>query len=319
MATVLRSSQEPIRTTSHVSRQPLDLTVTRTAPIAVIIPTYNRGRAVFTVLDRIHQCDPLPSEIWVHVDLANGMLEKELAQKYPEVKILPSLTRLGCSGGRHRGFLACNQPYAVSFDDDSYPIDGDFFSELARLFAEYPRAAVFATSIWHRHESPISRSAAVSRTASYVGCGHAVRISAYRDVRGLLPLAVGYGMEESDLSLQLFAAGWHVYEAKSLRVFHDTELKHHQSTEIIAGTITNVGLFAFLHYPLVGWGRGLLQIANKVAYCIRMKRLRGVITGLVRIPYDCYRHRQYRRPIPWQTVKRFLDFCKSGSLRGDAV
>jgi hypothetical protein len=29
--------------------------------------------------------------------------------------------------GRHRCLLACKPPFAVSFDDDSYPVDSDFF------------------------------------------------------------------------------------------------------------------------------------------------------------------------------------------------
>ena len=44
-------------------------------PIAVLIPTYNRGAAVLSVLEKIQACDPQPSEIWVHVDQADGMLE----------------------------------------------------------------------------------------------------------------------------------------------------------------------------------------------------------------------------------------------------
>jgi GT2 family glycosyltransferase len=59
-------------------------------------------------------------------------------------------------------------------------------------------------------------------------------------------------MEETDLSIQLFAAGWDIYEAGDLRVFHDTELKHHESPKITAGHIANTGLCAFLNYPMLG-------------------------------------------------------------------
>ena len=65
--------------------------------------------------------------------------------------------------------------------------------------------------------------------------------------------SVAYGMEETDVSLQLFAAGWDIYHAGRLRVFHDTDLAHHDSPEIVSGYVANVGLFAFLNYPVVGW------------------------------------------------------------------
>jgi hypothetical protein len=121
-------------------------------------------------------------------------------------------------------------------------------------------------------------------------------------------------MEERDLSLQLFAAGWQIYEVGHLRVFHDTDLKHHQSPEITSGIIANVGLFAFLHYPFVGWARGFLQLGNKIFYCIRMGRIGGICSGLLSIPGECYRNRKYRRPIPWQTLKKFHHFKRTGVL-----
>jgi hypothetical protein len=78
-------------------------------------------------------------------------------------------------------------------------------------------------------------------------------------------------LEETDLSLQLFAAGWDVYEAGDLRVFHDTNLKHHESAAVNVAAITNTGLFAFLHFPATCCGWGLLSVVNRVIYCVRME------------------------------------------------
>lgn len=237
--------------------------------------------------------------------MADGILECNLRRQFPNVKVLTSAIRLGPGGGRHRCLLACGTPYAVSFDDNSYPVDSDFFSTVERLFSEHPHAAIFAAKVWHRHEPTIARSEALVPRPSYMGCGYAIRLAAYRLVRGYIPRAVPYGMEECDLSLQLFAAGWRMYEAGSLRVFHDTDLKHHRAPEITSGVIENVGLYAFLHYPPIGWGLGLVQVANKVAYCIRVGRLRGILSGICRIPVECYRNRCYRKPVGWGTLKRF--------------
>jgi len=286
--------------------------LTRTAPVAVVIPTYNRGMAALFVLDRIQACEPTPSEIWIHVDSADGALERELKRRFPDIRLLTSASRLGPGGGRHRCLLACTTPYAVSFDDDSYPVDRDFFARVEQLFVEHPQAAIFGASIWHRHEAEKARREGLTASPSYIGCGYAIRVAAYRQVRGYLPRPVPYGMEENDLSLQLFAAGWRVYEASELRVFHDTDLSHHQTAEITAGVIANVGLFAFLHYPLVGWGWGLAQLANIVVYSIRMGRVRGIISGLLRIPADCYHNRRFRKSVPWPTLRRFLRFRRTG-------
>jgi GT2 family glycosyltransferase len=288
--------------------------MTSTVPVAVLIPTYNRRSAVLSVLEKIGACDPRPIEIWVHVDRADGILEGELHRRFPSVRVLTSATRLGAGGGRHRCLLACSAPYAVSFDDDSYPVDADFFRRVEQLFLGHPDAAIFGACIWHRHEPERARVESLSLSPSYMGCGFAIRLAAYHRARGLLPRPVSYGMEETDLSLQLFAAGWHIYEAGDLRVLHDTDLKHHRSSEINAGAITNVGLLVFLHFPLIRWGSGLLQVANRVVYSMRMGRFRGICSGLLKIPFDCYRHRRHRNTVAWPTLKRYLEFRRTGNL-----
>ena len=200
----------------------------------------------------------------------------------------------------------------MSFDDDSYPVDRDFFSRVERLLSAHSAVAVFGASIWHRNEPEKPLDVSLRLTPSYIGCGHAVRLAAYRQVRGYLSRPIPYGLEESDLSLQLFAAGWHICEASELRVFHDTELKHHSSSEITSASITNVGLYAFLNYPIGSWSLGLLQLANKVVYCVRMGRFRGVCSGILNIPRECLRYRKSRKPVPKSVLKQFIRFCRTG-------
>ena len=266
-----------------------------------------------SVLDKVYQCQPQPAEVLVHIDKADGTLHIELGKRFPAVNIVTSARRLGPGGGRHRCLLACRMPYAVGFDDDFYPVDPDFFARIEPLFERFPRAAIFGASIWHRHEVEKLKSEFVVPSASYMGCGYAIRIAAYRQVRGTLPRPVPYGMEETDLSLQLYTTGWDVYEARELRVLHDTDLKHHVSGEVTAGIIANVGLFVFLHYPVRHWGWGFLQVTNRVIYSIRMGRLQGILAGIIQIPIDCYRNRLHRKPVPLPTLKRFLELRRAAN------
>ena len=176
----------------------------RTVPISVVVPTYHRGEAVLSVIRSLQQCDPTPVEVLVHIDKSDGNLETQISNKFPEIRILTSQARLGPGGGRHRCLMEASAPYAVSFDDDSYPVDPDFFYQVEKLFLEYPGAALFGASIWHRNEKEKPRTERLRRMPSYTGCGFAIRLEAYRQIRGFLPRAVAYGMEETDLSLQLF-------------------------------------------------------------------------------------------------------------------
>jgi GT2 family glycosyltransferase len=274
--------------------------------VAVVIPTYNRGIRIFETLRRIKSCDPPPDEIWIHVDAADGKLEVQLNHEFPFVQILTSKTRLGPGGGRHRCLLACSADYAVSFDDDSYPVDADFFKVASAIFRKNPRIAVLEAQIWQRDEPEIDRNCQLKRTSTFTGCGNAMRVSAYRALPGYLSSPVPYNIEETDFALQLFDAGWQIYKSGELRVFHDTTLVHHQQKEIIAGTISNVALFAFINYPIILWPYGILQLINIVLFCIRDGRLSGILRGLAEVLPRCYRHRYDRRPLPVRAIVRYL-------------
>ncbi len=278
------------------------------APVAVVIPTYARGVRVLETLRKIADCSPQPAEIWIHVDCSDGTIETKILAEFPEVKILSSTIRLGPGGGRHRLLTACQSPYAASFDDDSFPVDVDFFAKTAELFACHPRAAVLGAAIWHPHQPERPRTNRCATVSSYTGCGHAIRLAAYKEMRGYLPRPVPYGLEETDLALQLFAKRWEIIDSDELRVFHDTGLEHHATAEIVSGTVANVALYAFLNYPLRAWPYALLQLGNTVAFSLRHQRRRGIISGLLQGPaFDCW-HAVYRAPVtysvPWNISER---------------
>ena len=128
--------------------------VREVVPISVIIPTYARGLQVCGVIARVLGCRPAPAEILVHIDRSDGSLKAVLRKRFPEAVVLESPERRGPGGGRHQMLLACTQPYAVSFDDDSYPVDEDFFRSMYERFEVTPNTAVIATNIWHRPELP---------------------------------------------------------------------------------------------------------------------------------------------------------------------
>jgi GT2 family glycosyltransferase len=287
------------------------LIVAQKAPVAVVIPTYNRGTAVVSVLEKVLACDPQPAEIWIHIDQSDGVLERRLKERFPGVHILTSADRLGPGGGRHRCLMACGVPYAVSLDDDSSPVDADFFAAIEPLFASHPGAAIFGASIWHRSEPEIRRGRVVRRVASYVGCGHAIRVAAYRDVRGYLARPTAYALEESDVGLQLFVKGWRVFAAEQLRVYHDTDRTHHDAREITASTITNLALLAFLHYPATDLGRGVAQVLNRVAYCLRRGQTQGLASGLAGIVTECFRYRGLRAPVHHDELMKYLRLRQS--------
>ena len=288
------------------------------APVTVGIPTYARGERVFAVLEKVLTCDPPPAEVIVHVDASDGELEKRIAVRFPQVRVLSSAVRVGPGGGRHRCLLAATQPYFASFDDDSWPVDTDYFQIVDGIFKSHPKVAVLGAAIWHRHEEPVPRRVDVTKAVDFTGCGFAMRVAAYRGISGYVDRPIAYGVEEVDISLQLHAAGWQVLRCGELRVFHDTQLVHHATAEITAGTIQNAALLAWLCYPPSLWGRGVLQTMNVLRFMLRQGRRRGIFSGLMGIPHVLWRYRRERRPLPASAVREYLASRRSSKSLGVA-
>lgn len=276
------------------------------APVTVGIPTYSRGELVLKTLARLLECNPKPAEIIVHVDASDGILEQRLKVTFPNVRILSSQIRRGPGGGRHQCLLAATQPFFASFDDDSWPIDSAFFGRALTHFESSPDVAVLAATIRHRGQSMPEDASTVEKTLNYTGCGHVMRVGAYQTISGYVDRPLAYGLEESDVAMQLHAQNWKLLECQDLRVFHDTDLAHHSKSEVIAATIENSMLLAWLRYPIVLWPYGLLQMANVLRFMILQNRWGGIFKGLARIPVEIWNFRALRKPLPTNSVWNFL-------------
>jgi hypothetical protein len=201
----------------------------------------------------------------------------------------------------------------VGFDDDSWPMDEDFFGEVIRLFDGFsPKCALVACQIIHRGESIPPRVGTLGRAASFVGCGAVFRRSAILDIGGYTPVVYGHGFEETDLALRLWDSDHVIMGTDQLRVFHDTDLSHHVSPAVNGAQITNLALVALLRYPLSMQWYGAFQILNRVFYSMRMGRFGGILHGLGKIPSEFWRLRQCRIPVNARTVWRFRELMSRG-------
>ena len=274
--------------------------------VAVVIPTYNRGHAVLRTLKRVYACNPPPDETWIHVDAADGSLEAAIMTEFPEVHVLTSAERVGPGGGRHRCLMSCSSSYAVNLDDDSYPFDADFFLSVATIFDEHPEVALIDAQIWHRGEKEIVRGSRIWPTLRFTGCGHAVRVAAYRSTSGYLAEPVAYGVEENDLAMQMFARNLQLWKSEALRVFHHRDRSAHSSPQIVSGYISNMALLTFINYPAYLWVLGIVHVCSVIRASIERRRFSGIARGLALIPGKLYRRRRDRRPLSGGQVIRFL-------------
>lgn len=274
--------------------------------ISAIVTAYERIDQTLNTLRIITACDPRPDEILVHVDANQTACEKAIHHAFPDVRVITSSERVGPGGGRNKlmNLAACE--FVASFDDDSYPIDSDYFARVLKLFEQFPDASVICAALYHVGEAIALDERKAQWTADFSGGACVYRRQAFLDAGGYVPLAVAYGMEEVDLALRLHARGGKILSSSWLRVFHDTDLKRHAEPQVTAGSIANLALLAYLRYPVSLWSIGLLQCANRVLWLLRHGRRRGIWRGLTMIPGHLLLHRRFRETVSNRAVRSYL-------------
>lgn len=274
--------------------------------ISAIVTAYERIEQTIATLRVIQSCKPAPAEVLVHVDANQRACENAIRDAFPSVRLLRSAEQVGPGGGRNKLVEAAQFELVASFDDDSYPIDSDYFARALRIFEKFPEASLVCASLYHAGESIGLDEKKAEWTADFSGGASIYRRRAFLEAGGYVPLPVAYGMEEVDLAIRLHSQGGKVLTTPWLRVFHNTDLKRHGDPRVTAGSIANLALLAYLRYPVSSWGIGVGQCANRLIWLLRHGRRRGIVRGVTMIPWHVWENHRYRAPVSKKVLRSYL-------------
>jgi GT2 family glycosyltransferase len=274
--------------------------------ISAIVTAYERIEQTLATLRVIHSCTPPPDEVLVHVDANRRECARAIRKAFPTVRVLLSEQQIGPGGGRNKLVEAAKSEIVASFDDDSYPIDSDYFARAIKLFEQFPDAAVICAALYQVGEAIGLDERSAQWTADFLGAACIYRRQAFLDAGGYVPLPVAYGMEEVDLAIRLHSRGGRVLTTRWLRVFHNTNLAHHADPRVTAGSIANLALLAYLRYPVTLWVVGMGQCANRLIWLVRHGRRRGILKGVTMIPAHVWANHHYRLPVSRDVVRSYL-------------
>lgn len=274
--------------------------------ISAIVTAYERIEQTLATLRVLQSCVPEPDEILVHVDADQVTCEQAIRREFPDVRVLRSSDRVGPGGGRNKLMEAAQFNFVASFDDDSYPIDSDYFERALKLFERFPEASVICAALYHMGEAIGLDDRSAQWTADFAGGACIYRRKAFLDAGGYVPLPVAYGMEEVDLALRLHSRGGKILSTPWLRVFHNTDLKRHADPRVTAGSIANLALLAYLRYPVSLWAIGAGQCVNRLLWLLRHGRRRGIVKGVTMIPSHIRANQRYRLPLSSAAVRSYL-------------
>lgn len=274
--------------------------------ISAIVTAYERIDQTLATLRVIQSCSPKPDEILVHVDANQVECEQAIRKAFPDVRILRSDEQVGPGGGRNKLLNAAESEFIASFDDDSYPLDSDYFERALKLFDRFPEASVISAALYHTGEAIGLDERSAQWTADFSGGACIFRRNAFLEAGGYVPLPVAYGMEEVDLAIRLHSRGGRILTTPWLRVFHNTDLTRHADPRVTAGSIANLALLAYLRYPVSLWVVGVGQCANRLLWLLRHGRRRGIWKGLTMIPAHLWTNHRYRLPVSKRAVRSYL-------------
>jgi GT2 family glycosyltransferase len=274
--------------------------------ISAIVTAYERVEQTLATLRVIQNCTPAPDEILVHVDANQIACENAVRDTFPHVRVLRSEEQIGPGGGRNKLVDAAQFDLIASFDDDSYPIDSDYFARALQIFEKFPEASLSCAALYHVGESIGLDERSAHWTADFSGGACIFRRQAFVDAGGYVPLPVAYGMEEVDLAIRLHSQGGKILTTPWLRVFHNTDLKRHGDPRVTAGSIANLALLAYLRYPVSLWGIGVGQCANRLLWLLKHGRRRGIFKGVTMIPGHVWANHRYRLPVSSKVVRSYL-------------
>jgi len=279
--------------------------------VTAVVPAFNRFGKCIETLARIYNCVPRPAEVIVHVDANRQEYARKIKTTFPETRMLGSVDRVGPGGSRNKMIEAASYNLVASFDDDSYPLDCDYFQKVVQVADARADASIISAALYHPGEQIEPPTSAMARVADFPGCACIYRRDHFKEFGGYLPIAVPYGIEEVDLALRYCSRGAVIYRADCLRVFHDNDRLEHADAGITAASIVNIALLAFLRYPVLCWPIGVWQVVKRIVWLIKVRRFAGIFQGVTRIPVELLKCRQNRDALPTSAILSYLRLRRS--------
>src|SRR6185436_16480688 len=126
---------------------------TSTLPVTAIVTAYRRVDDLLKTIRILRNCEPAPAEVLVHVDAGLQDTVAAVRREFPDLTVLVSAQQVGPGGGRNRLVAEAAHDIIASFDDDSYPIDRDYFERVRQTFAQFPEAWVVDSRVYHLNQA----------------------------------------------------------------------------------------------------------------------------------------------------------------------
>ena len=193
---------------------------------SILITTYNRLEELKYTLKSLESFLKDGIKIIICDDASTDNTSLFIQEKYPEIQLLVNPVNKGLIYSRNLLMTQVQTPYAISLDDDACFLSSDPLERIVEYFEEKQKCGVIAFRIYWGKEKPLDifSEEESEHVKSFVGCGHAWRMQAWKEIPNYPDWYRFYG-EENFAALQLLKKRWEVHYLPSVLVHHRVDNK----------------------------------------------------------------------------------------------
>jgi GT2 family glycosyltransferase len=213
---------------------------------------------------------------------------------------------------RNQMMLTAPENYYVSLDDDSWFIKGDETAIAVNFLERHPQVAAIAFDILSPDRPDQVSRGAQRLVATFIGCGHLLRLSVVKELGGYTEFPGAYGVEEKDFCLRLIDAGYQIVKLDGVHVWHDkSSLARDIPRQHCSGVCNDLALTLrrvpiLLLLPVLAW-----KVLSHIAFAFRSGLLRPCLQGFRNFIFAAADIWRARRPVRLASMLRFRALTRS--------
>lgn len=245
---------------------------------SIHITTKNRYKDLIFTLNKINYLlDRGDVEVIVFDDGSTDGTFEKIEKKFPLIKIHRNEFSKGYLYCRNKMLNETKAKFAISLDDDAHFITHDPLNKILKQFDEDKNCGLIAFRIFWGLEEPVEiiSNEVPQRVKGFVGCGHAWRMDAWRDIPDYPEWFEFYG-EENFSAMHLFKKSWNIYYLPEVLVNHRVNIKSRKQNADysirLQRSLRSGWYLYFLFLPLK-------LIPRKMAYSVWMQLKLKVFKG----------------------------------------
>lgn len=277
--------------------------------ISVLILTWNRRAELALALRSVVQQDMADVEIVVVDSASSDGTQAMLREQFPQVKVVRLPYNLGVIGGRNVGIANCRGELIFFLDDDAMLLRPDALQRVYTAFQQDARLGVLYGKIvdaagqirpW-LFRGPVAQFGDENLLAyAFVGAAHCIRRALF-DELGYMDAGYFRQGEETEFSLRVYGAGYHVLYFPAVTVLHrESQITRNPGGQTEFYKFRNDILTYWKHLPLPDallftvWN-GLIDLVRAVRHGHLLWYLLALLQLSWLLPATVWRQ---RRPLP---------------------